>query len=218
MSYILDALRRADAERRRGQSPVLHDVAGLSLPLAARRSTALRLLPWLAGVLVLAGGLLWGWRASGPGGPPGHAPAPVATKAPPAPVATRAPTAPVSAPATPAPVAAVPSPAVPPLPPSPVVRVPPPVVTPPPPTVPKKAPADERPQPASTLPEPQRSAVAQLAFGGAVHSADRTQSFVLLAGRIVREGETLAPGIVLERIGPRALTLRVGERRVERPL
>jgi hypothetical protein len=80
-----------------------------------------------------------------------------------------------------------------------------------PPTAPDASPADDRPLPASALPEPQRSAVARLAFGGAVHSADRAQSFVLLAGQIVREGETLAPGIVLERIAPRALTLRVGD-------
>ena len=214
MSYILDALRRADAERRRGQSPVLHDVAGLSLPTVRRQATARRLLPWVAGVLLLAAGLLWGWRITGPAGPP----APVPTKAPLARVDAQALLEPVVTPAPPAPVTPASSPAAPPLPPSPVVRVPPPVVTAAPLTVPKAAPADERPQPASTLPEPQRSVVARLAFGGAVHSADRTQSFVLLAGQIVREGETLAPGIVLERIAPRALTLRVGAQRVELPL
>ncbi len=212
MSYILDALRRADAERRRGQSPVLHDVAGLSLPPPARRPTLQRLLPWLAGGLLLTGGLLWAWRALGPGALPAAAPAP------PTPVAVPAPA-----------VVAAPPPAAPRLPPSPVVRVPPPVAAPapaaapkPPPTraasAPTPAPADDRPLPASALPEPQRSAVARLAFGGAVHSADRAQSFVLLAGQIVREGETLAPGIVLERIAPRALTLRVGAQRVELPL
>ena len=79
------------------------------------------------------------------------------------------------------------------------------------------APAPVRPVPASSLPEPQRSAVARLPIGGAVHSTERSQSFVLLAGQIVREGETLAPGIVLERIAPRALLLRVGEQLVELP-
>lgn len=78
-------------------------------------------------------------------------------------------------------------------------------------------PAPARPLPASALPEPQRSAVAGLPIGGAVHSAERSQSFVLLAGQIVREGETLAPGIVLERIAPRSLLLRVGEQLVELP-
>lgn len=57
-----------------------------------------------------------------------------------------------------------------------------------------------------------------LAFAGAVESADRRQSFVLLAGQIVREGETLGPGITLERIGAHVLLLRVGERLVELPL
>ena len=78
--------------------------------------------------------------------------------------------------------------------------------------------APARPLSPGALPEPQRSAVARLAFGGAVHSADRSQSFVLLGGQIVREGETLAPGIVLDRIAPRSLLLRVGELLVELPL
>ena len=72
--------------------------------------------------------------------------------------------------------------------------------------------------PASALPEPRRSAVTGLAFGGAVQSQDRSQSFVLLAGQIVREGDPLAPGIVLDRIGARTLLLRVDGQLVELPL
>ena len=87
------------------------------------------------------------------------------------------------------------------------------------PAVPAPASAPQsRPVPASALPEPQRSTVARLAFGGAVHSADRSQSFVLMGSQLVREGETLAPGIVLDRIAPRSLLLRVGEQLVELPL
>ena len=39
--------------------------------------------------------------------------------------------------------------------------------------------------------------------------------FVLVGGALVREGETLAAGIVLERILPRSLLLRVEGRLVE---
>jgi general secretion pathway protein B len=77
---------------------------------------------------------------------------------------------------------------------------------------------DERPLPAAVLPEPLRSRVAALVFGGAVQSQERRQSFVLMAGRIVREGEALAPGIVLERIGARSLLLRVDGQAVDLPL
>ena len=76
----------------------------------------------------------------------------------------------------------------------------------------------ERPLPAAVLPEPLRSRVAALVFGGAVQSQERRQSFVLMAGRIVREGEALAPGIVLERIGARSLLLRVDGQAVDLPL
>ena len=70
----------------------------------------------------------------------------------------------------------------------------------------------------ASLPEPQRSSVTRLSIGGAVHSQDRSQSFVLVGGQIAREGETLSPGITLERINARNLWLRVGEQLVEWPL
>lgn len=72
--------------------------------------------------------------------------------------------------------------------------------------------------PAANLPEPLRSAVMRLQVGGVVHSQDRSQSFVMVGGQIAREGETLSPGITLERIEPRSLLLRVAGQAVELPL
>ena len=68
---------------------------------------------------------------------------------------------------------------------------------------------------ATELPEPWRSRVTQLSFGGAVHSANAAQSFVMVGGMLVREGDSVAPDITVERIGPRAAVLRAGPHRVE---
>jgi general secretion pathway protein B len=225
MSYILDALRRADAERRRGQAPALQQVAapltaspGPHARPASRAWPAMAVLALLA--LVVAG---WWWGRSEPGRAPTAAP-------PPPPPAALSPVAPaaapvVAAPAAPAAVVAPPAPA------APVAVTPPPAPAPPkprpartateariaspPPSPVAASTAPPRPIAASALPEPQRSVVARLAFGGAVHSQDRSQSFVLVGGQIVHEGATLAPGIVLERIQPRSLLLRVDGRAVE---
>jgi general secretion pathway protein B len=263
MSYILDALRRADAERRRGQVPVLHDPAVWGGPNGDRITQGTRQPVWkwtIVAILLLAAvalGVLLTQRVQGGSAPaiPGtHAP-PSTSRPEPAFRAQALPVEPTSAPHAGA--GQPPSPsttatpdghdrdgaaALSPLPPSPVVRLPAPPPTPDvassaapgtapkvlaaartPASVPSSAPASAAagptarpspPIPASALPEPQRSAVARLALGGAVYSPDRLQRFVLLAGQIVREGATLAPGIVLERIEPRALLLRVGEQAV----
>jgi general secretion pathway protein B len=90
MSYILDALKRADAERGRGQVPGLNaqPLGASPEPSGSRRPRSAG--PWLAlvavGVLAAAAAGFWFWRA----------PAPVA--APPAPVIAVAPPAPVTAP------------------------------------------------------------------------------------------------------------------------
>lgn len=133
MSYILDALRRADAERERGAVPGLHaqPLPGAGLPAGERRP------PWpvlLAGAgtvvilgLAVAVWLLW---QRGPAASATGTPVQVATTAPPPPTASAAPvpppaasvpsTVPVpaptasaapAAPAAPAASAAVPAPA-----------------------------------------------------------------------------------------------------------
>ncbi|MBL8332261.1 MAG: general secretion pathway protein GspB [Rubrivivax sp.] len=209
MSLILDALRRAESERQRGQAPGLQQVLhGEARPSAAPRRT----LAWMVAALVLVAALgvaAWSWHRAAPPVPP----------APPMPTA---PVAAVAAPPAPAPLPPPPAP-------EPVVPAPPPPVAkpaPPPVSPPASRPAVAASEPASApaaiplaqLGEPQRSAVVRLAIAGGVHSQDRTQSFVMVGGQLAREGDTLAPGIVIERIEPRAVLLRVGGQRVSAPL
>ena len=95
MSYILDALRRAEAdrERERGQVPGLHTQA-LSGSAAAPVAGPRRWLPWAGGGLLLLAGIGAGiWWASGQQ----EAASPLALPVPqpaPAPVPTEAATAP----------------------------------------------------------------------------------------------------------------------------
>lgn len=207
MSLILDALRRADAERQRAQAPVLQQVAQAVPPAAHTASgrRGVRLL-WAVGLLLVGVAALAWWATRVPG--PDAAP-PVAPAAPPATVAdvTPAPSVVVPTPPPAAPPAAPARPLSPPR--SPVVSLAPPA--------PPKSQV-ERPVPLSGLPAEQRSAIVRLGLAGGVHSADRRQSFVLVGGQLVREGATLAGDIVLERIEPRSAVLRVGDRLVEVPL
>lgn len=269
MSFILDALRRADAERQRERGPDLQQVAdGTALRAAApapdpRRH---RLLVGVGSALGLAALALGGWmlgRAPGAGRPLATAasapsitapatPAPTAvdTPAPPTPGAagtagaaglSAPPAAPAPQPLTPAAAgatgAAGPAPATV----APVAAgntaaaasTPSPAgtlatgVAPPPPAASSavmtnaaaaSAPAPVVLQGTAALPEPWRSRVAALRFSGGVHSADRSQSFVLLGAALVHEGDAVAPEVVVDRIGPRSLRLRAGPHLVELPL
>ena len=55
------------------------------------------------------------------------------------------------------------------------------------------------------------------AFGGAVYSDSPASRFIVANGQLVHEGEDAAPGITVERIGPRAAILRWRDLRVEVP-
>lgn len=112
MSYILDALRRAEAERGRGGVPGLHSqtvpVHGAA-PAAARplvAHPAVLLGGALALAAVAAGGTWWAMQR------PGGAPAVQVAAAPAVPVAPVSP--PAAPPAQPAPAVAVPAPSLPP--------------------------------------------------------------------------------------------------------
>jgi general secretion pathway protein B len=56
-----------------------------------------------------------------------------------------------------------------------------------------------------------------LAIGGAIYSDSPASRFILIAGQVVREGELAAPGVTLERIGPKTAVLRWRDLRVELP-
>lgn len=224
MSFILDALRRAEAERQRGQAPGLQQITHEALSVPARQRPVVPV-GWLLALLLTAAagaaGAWWWSQARRPEAPTpvAAATAPIdrlpstpaaAPQPPPAANATAVTPPPAPRPAVvpaPAPAAARPAASAPASAPAPVVVA----------SAPASAPAP-RPVLAANLPEPLRSAVMRLQVGGVVHSQDRSQSFVMVGGQIAREGETLSPGITLERIEPRSLLLRVAGQAVELPL
>jgi general secretion pathway protein B len=232
MSYILDALRRAQAERERGQVPGLEArTMGAAPPQPPpRRATAV----WLGGALALAalvgaGLLIWRGGAAPwppqaalqvptaqpqPGGPAMRA-VPDALPAPALPmVVVSVPTAPSPSPASsasPAWTAPVPA-AVPPPASAPAVALPVPV-----PALPVPASGVRAVQLAQLSPELRRELPA-LALGGAIWSDNAASRFVIVNGQVLREGEAAAPGVVLERIGPKAVFLRWRDWRIEVPI
>ena len=255
MSYILDALRRAQAERERGQVPGLHAQPGLAgahrVRTAAGAAAVVRP-AWLwalagAGLLALLLVPLW-WALRGPvvpgatvlpgatrvapavqpapttGQPPAPAPAPlVVVSAAPAPKSATKPAATAAAALTPptvavpaarpelspgaaagaASVAVAPEPALPvqarPQATSPAAAVQPPALLPP------------------TLTPDQRRDWPPLAVGGSVWSDTPSARFVILGGQVVREGDTTADGVLVERITPKAVVLRWRDQRGSLP-
>lgn len=231
MSYILDALRRADAERERGRAPDLH---ARPRPAADGIDTVARVRSWawLAGGLVV-GVALAAWfvgaarderadappkatvDAAGPGAPalapPAAAPATSVAPPPVAPAASVAPMRPVP-PVEPSAEARVTAPALalPPLP-RPVV------VTPAPAparasATPRAGATAEAPPALNELPESIRRELPPLRVGGSVHSEQPAARLLILDGRVLREGERLQPDLVVERIGARDAVLRYRDR------
>lgn len=203
MSFILDALRRAEAERQQGQVPGLN--AGPAVPAAMGLPSTRRrpgLAAWLVPAALLLAGAAWWWSRPAPAPVVAVAPAPTASPQPasaPAPVAAPTPT-PTPTP-TPLPV---------------VVSAPPVAAAPAVPAAP--ASAVERALRFTELsPELQRQ-MPPLVPSGSVWSDQPASRFVLINGQVVREGDTVAPGLVLERLQPKAALLRWRGLLIELPL
>ena len=211
MSYILDALRRADAERERGSVPGIHAQPAMLGEADGEADRPARRGVWLGGGLglVLLAVLGW-WFVGHDVSQPVLVPV-VATPTPIAPPPVTSLPAPVAAP----PVAAAPAPA-----PAPAVEVP----RKPPPRVAlaaaaKPLPAASRPvarasvsapsAPAVTevrvyalseLPDDIRRELPTLAVGGAMYSQNPANRMLIVNGQTFHEGDKLAPGLALEQI------------------
>lgn len=210
MSYILDALRKADAERGRGQVPDLHAQPVLRGSANAEPPAGAR--PWIwtaagAGIVALA---TLAWALLGRDAPREPAPAVVGVTTPSA--ATPAPTAAATAPiAAPAPVAMVPAP---------------------PPAVIRPAPEPSRPvarkpalaQPAAKvepvasapeariyapgeLPDDIRRELPTLAIGGAMYSENPANRMLIVNGQVFHERDKLTPTLTLVQIKLKAAVL-----------
>lgn len=220
MSYILDALRRADAERERGGVPGLHTQTMNDAGDDTEATRAPRgLKPWHWVAMGLAGGLAvaiaWTWRGDEPPAPPAVRPAP-----PPMPVQQSA-----APPALPPPAAATPEPA-----PAAPVAIAPMRAAPPPPapaaTARQAAPAASAAPSAvaasiprvgslAELPPELRSGLPALAFGGSIYSNTPANRLLIVNGQLMHEGESLGAGVVLEQIKPKAAVLSIRGQRVE---
>lgn len=217
MSYILDALRRADAERERGAVPGLHTQQFGVLPGDEEAPRKSRLLIGTIGLLALALAGVVGWNFFGASEPP---PKPVvqapAMPAPmPMPVAV-APPPPVFAPSplASAPALALPASAARPVA---VARPAPPVRTP----ARREAtpaaatatataglpPPGDRIYTQAELPEAIRRELPKLSYGGGSYSGDKASRLAFLNGQVFHEGDTVAPGLVLRQVRPKGAIL-----------
>ena len=186
MSYILDALKRAESERDRGAVPTLNTPASGSAS-APRVGGPLLYMLIGVGLLVVAllGLLVWrGWSTPEPQLSPQLGPPPMQVTPVQAPRKTAQPPV-MRKPATPPPA----RPAVPP------VQA----------AVPASAPA---PLPSmAELPDSARRALPPLKVGGAMYSDAPANRVLILNGQLLHEGEAVQPGLVIESIGMHKATL-----------
>jgi general secretion pathway protein B len=190
MSYILDALRKADAQRERRSVPTLHanPLAGTAAPRAPTRQKMLTFqVKWVASLVVLVvlsvcGALLAWWLS----------PVSSSSDVPPA----------VEAVAVQAPLVAVPPAR------APVVQRP---MTASRWTTPASAAAPLKKPPIATpqsirvltfgeLPAEIQRALPTLAVGGAMYSQNPASRMLIVNGQTFHEGQQLAPGLTLEQI------------------
>ena len=207
MSYILDALRRADAERQQGGVPGLHT---LTSPQPAAPTAPKLWLLWAAAALLLLGlgAVLAGWWTR---------PAPVAVVTLAAPAVAMAPASAVAP--LPAPL---PLPLPPPLPivVSAALQTPMPAAAPPAsntamPAAVQASAAQPKAVPLQQLAAELRRQLPPLVVGGSVWSDTAASRFIILDGQVAHEGDTVAPGLVLDRIQPKSAVLRWREWRLE---
>ena len=225
MSYILDALRRADSERERGSVPGLH-TQSVSMP-QADDSTPRGARPWawlVAGSLPLLLGAL-AWFLLGRQTLPADRTPLASASAVPAPVALPTESATPLSPAASSSALAVPLP-------KPVPSVRKPALRPAPGVVNAKSPKasakvqaaasaaasaasapalakDARIYTLNELPDEVRKDLPALQIGGAMYSQTAANRMLIVNGQLFHEGDTLAPGLTLEQIKLRSAVLRL---------
>lgn len=223
MSLILQALKKAEAERSVGRVPTLDQVTAADPPSSA----APRRAAWAAAAVGLGvvgiGAAAWFWTTTGRVAPPAVAPAAVPAAAPPAPVAALPAASPPVAESAPAPRAsaaasattATPAPA-----PSASAAV---AIAALPPSRPASTPARpasaaEAPMPAlHDLPVAVRQSLPPLPLGGSIWSPNPAERMLILGGEVRREGDAITPELVLISIGPRSAVLRWREQSFRLP-
>ena len=210
MSYILDALKKAEAQRGNGQVPGLHDQhmpADFGAPPEAAGNPLLIWIIMAMGAL-LVGVLLWAtWQTDEPTRTEAQAPVALPQTAQVTPMPSPAP--------MPTAVPAVPTP-------EPLGRLNPPLQTAPSPAANNERQdrqtasrmADSNPdvaepgEPVGKLPESMRAQVPKMNFGGAMHSDNPANRMLIINGQLFHEGDTVSPDLVLQEIQLKSATFR----------
>jgi len=217
MSYILEALKRAEAERQSGVAQAGSLAPGFAGAARGLPASRIQHRVWVAAAIlvVVLAGAAWFTVPGNP--PPAAAPAvqPVSSAVPPATAilprgANQVATAPPAIAAAAEPAAAVPLS-------TPVQQQ----------ETPAKKKTGKKQPPSSSngstrtsddiddaqvatlhdLPEQLRSELPSLAVGGYIYSANRADRSVLINKRLLREGDEIAPGLLLERMKPEGMIL-----------
>ena len=232
MSYILDALRRADAERERGNVPGLHTQPAPVPHADDGRAGRAPAWVWPAAGVAVAVIAALAWLALGRDAAPpervagvaGVVAPPVAPQVVPPPLPAAVP-APITPPAAVQAASAAPTPrpatAVPPRKPTAVVAR---VVTAAPAKPPRAASATATATASATaeprlykpteLPDDVRKEVLALVVGGAMYSKTPANRMLIVNGQLFHEGDTLAPGLTLEQIRLKSAVLKLKGYRV----
>jgi general secretion pathway protein B len=205
MSYILEALKKAQAERQLGALPTIHAApfqAGMPGIAGAPARTPLWLALSVPALLVLLALLIWRqpWHSTAPA-LAAAAPVPVAVSAPPVapvPAAASAPRA-APVPAASAPLAAAPVRATP----VPDARPGHPLQAAARPMPPAQA-ADDGVLSLRDLPEPIQRQIPPIALGGYIYSRNPADRLLLIDNVLRHEGEEVAPGLTLEKLESKA--------------
>ena len=180
MSYILEALKKAESERHLGSAPSLH-----AQPAQPNRTSYVRIALWAGLAALLVVGIVVGWlnwprpRSQATRSAPQQAivvPAPAAR--------TAALEGPLFAPA--------PKPA----------QVAEPVAPPP-----RSAPIEESLPSVRELPAALARELPPITVGGYIYSPDPAERLLLIDKNLRHEGEEVAPGLVLEKLLPKSAVM-----------
>ncbi len=207
MSYILDALRKADAQRERDSSRGIH---AHPAPLGVQASKEGRT-PWLWGgmalVLALALAVAVAWYFAQDrmqGRTPERNSPPAMAAASPAPVVAAAPPQLPSPSTSPPPQQPQQSPM-----PANVIAPPPPApIAPAPRPTPQPTPAREAPPAPASIVAGLPADAPRVTISGGVYSPSPVQRMLIVNGQVFNEGSEIAPGLVVEEIKSRTAVLK----------
>jgi general secretion pathway protein B len=214
MSLILDALKKAESERNLGAVPHLHVHAMPALAPAPKNAAVIAASSWIMVALATAVVALWWWRHPSPAATASPVPAP--TSAGPAPGLATTPLKVIPATRPPLPkVASAPLPAVVP------AKDPLPAAATADQGVAKMAaansPAADMVPTLQELPASVQQSLPALTIGGYIYAERPADRSVIINQKLLREGDQVVPGLILEKMTPKEMQLNYRGQRYRAP-